>query len=152
MKVDVVKKSLKKVTKIILNVISWECYIMVLMHLGDWVNGVETQDQETRHCKWIQCNMKYIPVCFWNSSWRLVHMLILQKWKNVKTGIQTYLILSGETIADPRVANSANACRDWVNRRMFTLDKLTTLQTRGHVMCVFIGDSVSTIQTVTTKH
>ncbi len=51
MKVDVVKKSLKKVTKIILNVISWECYIMVLMHLGDWVNGVETQDQETRHCK-----------------------------------------------------------------------------------------------------
>ncbi len=32
-------------------------------------------------------------------------------------------------MADPRVASSANAYRDWVNRRKATLDKLTALAT-----------------------
>ncbi len=43
-------------------------------------------------------------------------------------------------MADPRVASSANAYRDWVNRRKATLDKLTALaNTRPSQM---LGDNI----------
>ena len=47
-------------------------------------------------------------------------------------------------MADPRVASSANAFRDWVNRRKTTLDKLTVLaNTRpSQMLCDNIKETI----------
>ncbi len=53
--------------------------------------------------------------------------------------------MSGKlTMADPRVASSANAFRDWVNRRKTTLDKLTVLaNTRpSQMLCDNIKETI----------
>ena len=72
------------------------------------------------------------------SAFETLHGVSFTCWffeseRNVKTGIRTSPVLSGEIMADPCVTNSANAYRrDWVNRRKTTLNKLTALADMRH--------------------